>query len=191
MAVFFGLLSLGWLLAPVAVPAVAAGREIVSAFVQTGAFGILLPVVIMAFMLPRRVNSRTISQQDGESPAARHAPRKPSFAASDENQSAWSPDITFQEAMIYLATGSRWGNSGYRSVDTVKSEMSAALRQNKVTSWGRAHPEGPEVQIKSSFWHHPDINWEIGYAFSNNVNAAAHAIRLSKGEIEAAWPPKK
>lgn len=110
------------------------------------------------------------------------------------SQSKWVPDMTLSEAAKYVSSKSTWRPS-YNSRD-IDAELTNAIREaayaGQITAWGREHPESEEYQLWSDVWEHgADIRLRESYAFFKRAGVPTHKIRLARGEVEAAWPPKR
>ena len=93
--------------------------------------------------------------------------------------------------MVYLGTISRWSKAS-SSISETLDEMKSALWSNKVTAWGKAHPDDNDAhQIAQAFWQTTDVNWDTNYAFSKSRSLGVYDVHLSRGEIEQVWPPKE
>ena len=101
--------------------------------------------------------------------------------------------MTLQEVARYINTDSTWRRP-YNSHDTL-SDLTATIRKaafsGQVTTWGREHPDSEEFQLLPSVWgYEAEIRVRDNYAFFDRVGAPTFAIRLARGEVEAAWPKK-
>jgi len=152
-----------------------------------------ITVIIVALMLRRA----RLAAFPAASPATKLAPqpapkaRRPGEA---RQVSKWEPDITLADAASYLRTKSTW-RAPY-DARNVSAEANKALREalsfGQLTSWGREHPKEVEYQLDPEIWSNSaQIKISENYIFSPKAGAAMHSVRLSRGELEAAWPPKK
>lgn len=149
-------------------------------------------VAVVALMLGRSYPAR--SEAAGVLKAAKLVPPKRRPAEAKEKK-GWKPDMSLRDVAIYVSTASTWRVPYGRTIDAraeIKEEIRKRLYAGQVTAWGREHPETEEYQIDDDAWaFEADVRLDTSYAFFPIYGVAMHAIRLSKGEIEAAWPPKK
>lgn len=188
IAVVFGLAAIMWLAAPAASPIVQVLEPIAIALLRSGALVMVGVVAIVALMLGGRQTSRKGNLPAVEQAAVPREDQPPAFAVTS-GASKWQPDTSFVGAMLYLHETSRWGAGRNRRPQDISQQLTSALQNSKISSWGRAHPSEREFQIRPVFWRDPEIKLESGTVFSKTLNASAYEVRLCRGELEAFWPP--
>lgn len=149
-------------------------------------------VGVVALMLARR---RPDPVTDPEEAVDRTLPAQPKRRTAEaRNKREWTPNMSLHDVAIYVSAVSTWRPPYGRTIDA-KSELRQEIRRKlsagQVTAWGRAHPDGEEYQIAEDAWvYEADVRLDTSYAFFPTYGAPMHSIRLAKGEVEAAWPPK-
>lgn len=180
----FALATLGWLFPPNRSPFLMGILDVAVALIRSGAFVMVGTVSVVAIM----VKGARLP------PSGPLADPEPSLSlagyAVTEDKSKWVPDITLTSAISYLENQSRWRRGKrYLTTSETVEEIREAMRQGKVTAWGRPHPDDDEVEIAKSAWRGAELTVDTSYAFFGAFQEAAHSIRLSKGQLEAAYPP--
>lgn len=132
----------------------------------------------------------TVPSMKEPAPKAAEKKRRPAEATA---KSHWEPDMSLSDAVSYIEYHSTWRPSDpYRQEGQALEAVRTALYQAQVTAWARQHPQSDEYQLSSLAWEYGvEIRPEDNYAFSARHAVALHGVRLSKGEVEAAWPPKR
>ena len=182
------LATAAWLLAPAASPVFAAIRPIAVALVESNALAMVGIVGIVALMVGGRP-AKGQSHVGLATLAASETARLPAFASS--NHSKWTPDFTFKEALVYLGTKSLWAARMHRTVDETRDTLIDALRNGKLTAWGKEHPQDAVAhQIGQAFWIRATVTLETNYAFSENRSAGVYEVQFSEGELKMVWPAK-
>lgn len=106
-------------------------------------------------------------------------------------RSMWAPDMTMAEAADYVRSRDPY-KSGYRRGETgVIHDIHIALYSGKITAWAKLYPHSEEFQVDTLEWNHADLDREDGHALLRRVKMPICGIRFARGQIEAAWPPKR
>lgn len=181
----FTLLLGTWIAAPALGPTVQAAKPVLGSLIQSGALMMIGTVVVVALIVKKQRPPNPNGPHSPKLPASTSNP--PVFAA--EQRSRWSPEYSFSEGLAYYGADAKQAGYYDKPEDVVRRLLSA-LRESKITAWGRAHPSEEEFQISPSFWYDNDVTLETNYVFSGNLNCGAYGVRLSKAEMETVWPPK-
>jgi len=180
----FTLATLGWLFAPSASPLIQALQPIAASVVQSGALVMVGTVGIVALMQ----GGQKAPTKTGTDFAKIEVPKAPKFAAYGDSK--WKPDVTLQEAMLYLGKTARWRRTKHNmNFNDVQREVLNSLCSGKLTAWAKEHPDHGEYhQVRNTMWGHADISAETGSAFFPAAECSGYDICLAKGELEAAYP---
>jgi hypothetical protein len=181
-AALFALAAGCWIIAPAASPMIQAIVRIMAAVVQSGILILIGTVLIVALM----VGGRSAAEPPTSVGPAKKA--LPDFASSRAIN--WKPDISLTEAAMYLGTSSKWAMFRSLNMGSVKSELQGALISGKLSAWGKVHPgDADEYIIRRDAWEYAELNVDTSYVFLTGFGCAVHEVRLSKDELESAFPP--
>lgn len=186
LAVLFTVLTVAWIVAPSVGPAAEFIRPFAVSVLRSGAPVILFSVVYVLLTV-KGTSAASNPETQGE---MLNSP--PKFIAPPNEKSKWSADIKLSDAVLYLGRQSRWAQDQRYSVtvDKVKGEILAALDSGKIKAWGKAHPDDEQRwQVARRLWYRGDLTLDTNYAFFETIAESGHDMMLSKGELEAAYPP--
>ena len=185
MAGAFFLSAAAWVLAPSAGPIAEGARSITATVVQSNGFVIIVVVSLVALMLTSRAKI-SIVRVGG----AQGLRRAPSFADLT-SECLWTPDILLSEAYDYLAREVRWRRNGVNMTKRdVESTLVNSLHRGKISGWAKVHPTATDEHlVQSDEWAAAEVDIDTNYAFFRRCKTAGHGIRVSRGELEAAFPP--
>lgn len=187
LCVAFSLATMGWLFPPSQSPFLLGTMAVFAAFVRGGAGLMLVTIAVVAMIVRQQAPPPTLGVSQGDNV---DVPTATAGYAVTDGVSKWVPDMTLAAAVTYLEQGSRWRRGRrYLTTAEVVDEIREALRYGKVTAWGRPHPDDDEIEIAKNAWRGADITADTSYAFFAVYQEAAHAVRLSQGQLEAAYPP--
>ena len=188
LTAFFVALALAWIFAPAANTIAEVIRAFTVALVVSGAPVMVITIAVVALMLGGRA-------PPGQPPIdlaelASEVGQLPSFAVHPTTK--WKPDITFREGLGYLGATSIWRGEYGNTIASATSELTGALAANKITAWGRDHPnEGELFEIARAFWQRAEVTLDTDYAFSHRTDIGAYNVHLCQKEMEQVWPPKE
>lgn len=187
VAVVFFLATLSWIAAPAASPVILAITPVAVAIAKSNAFFMVAVISFVAMMVGGR--SPPAQPREGTPASSKEVVSLPAFAVSPTTK--WSPDINFRKGLVYLGKGSIWRSEYGNTVEAATAALIAALESNKITAWGREHPdEGEMHQIAQKFWMRADVTLDTDYAFSQRLSVGAYDVHLCQKEMEHVWPPK-
>jgi hypothetical protein len=191
-AVVFGLATIGWIAAPTASPIIQAVTPVAVAIATSNGFFMVAVITVVALMVGGRAPTPRspvdFADIDPDEPG-----RLPDFAVAATTK--WTPDITLRQGVGYLGAKSTWRepySSVGNTINGTKDAIVEALASNKITAWGREHPdEGDLFEIADAFWRRADVTLDTDFAFSHVRNLGAYNVHLCQKEMEQVWPPKE
>ena len=187
ICILFLATTAAWIFAPTANQLVLAVKPIVSTIVRSGAFFMIGAVTLVLLTISgRRTPIATASPPLKSEPA-------PKFAPYPKLDTKWVPDITFNEASIYITGSSQWEEQRIEtSWENVEALLRNALIRGKLTGWAKAHPDDEQMwQVQKDAWEDVEVNRQQSYAFFTWLGCAGHSVMLCKQELEEAYPPTK
>ncbi|WP_433947540.1 hypothetical protein [Brevundimonas diminuta] len=153
---------------------------------------------IMVRSMTKPLVTKLQSSPSHEIPAgtiqARRPPARLNAGVRNEHEartkSLFKPDITVEEAAVYLLSNrSTWSDPYGRKVrELVVKSIHSALTSGQITGWAKLHPDAEEFQVAKDKWFRATLDRVDGYAMLKGT--AIHGLRLSRAEVEAAWPPR-
>ena len=183
---FFLLVLAAWLVVPAATPLWSAVRPLIGALVHSGALVMIGTVSVVALMQGRAKSDVAVAPSVPKA----QAPPRPPFAVSAGHTSKWKADIPLLGAATYLATKSRWKERTHPNARDLMDQLTSALSSGKLTGWAKAHPtDGEWHLVRSGAWEFSDITPDKNYVFFRVEGVSGYDVRLSKGELELAYPP--
>lgn len=188
IALVFGLATLGWIATPTASPLIRSITPVAVTIATSNALFMVIVVGVVALMVGGR--PAPVQPQSPQEDIGDPAIGLPAFAVHSTTR--WTPDFTFENGIGYLVARSNWRDPyGMNMIDAATTTLTEALAANKITAWGREHPnEGELFEIAQRFWVRADVTLDTGYAFSHRLGTGAYDVHLSQKEMEHIWPPK-
>lgn len=120
---------------------------------------------------------------------------KPRLWSADKRP--FKPDMGLDDLVMYVGTGSHWAKmisqtnpTRGANLDQIEAQIVAKLASGQVCGWARSRPNGPERQVDNKAWEGASIHLARGHAFLPVVARNLYSLRVSKAEVEQAWPPR-